>query len=268
MLLVAVKLTLQTILFILFLVMYGLPAIEKLKKQSTIVITTSHHTNGIQAPSITISARNKSTGIGWKEKSPAIMDDENIILHQCRNFSSVEDCLNFETFSWPDFIKDTLLGFETRTSLMNDTKIWSPDFTLTKSGRSFTFHPEIMIGPDYHKDQLIILLDKNFEYDIFVHNKNYFILKDEITGTLPATYIKLVPDSSNNYKFFYLITSTEHKEKNVPEDPCVEDENYNFAVCVKESLARKVGCRPSWDIWSDQTVTNCTKIAEHRLIII
>ena len=133
MLLVAVKLTLQSILLILFLIMYGLPAIEKLKRQSTIVITTSHHTNGIQALSITISVRNKSTGIGWKEKSPTIMDDENIILHQCRKFSSVEDCLSFETFSWPKFIKDTLLGFETRTSLMNDTKIWSPDFNVANN---------------------------------------------------------------------------------------------------------------------------------------
>ena len=52
----------------MFLYMYGVPAIEKLQRQSTIVIKTRNHTNGIEAPSITISARNNQTGIGWRKR--------------------------------------------------------------------------------------------------------------------------------------------------------------------------------------------------------
>ena len=68
--------------------------------------------------------------------------------------------------------------------------------------------------------------------------------------------------TSLDEKFF--TKSVIGQDLNVPEDPCVEDDQYNFGVCVKESLARQVGCRPSWDVWSDQTIRNCTEIDEHR----
>ena len=56
---VAVKLIIQIILFGLFLCMYGFPAFKKMEKQSTVVIKTKNHTDGIPVPSITILAINK-----------------------------------------------------------------------------------------------------------------------------------------------------------------------------------------------------------------
>ena len=131
--------------------------------------------------------------------------------------------------------------------------VWKPDFTYVRYGRSYTFHPERKIGPEDDKDQLIILLDNNYCYDIFVHEKNFFILNDNRCA-LPSNYYKLIPDASNHSKVVYKISVTQHIELNVPEDPCMEDDQYDFGVCVKESLARQVGCRPSWDVWSDQTL--------------
>ena len=79
-------------------------------------------------------------------------------------------------------------------------------------------------------------------------------------------YEKLIPDVSNGYKVYFTISATQHIERNVPEDPCVEDEDYKFHVCVKRNLARKLGCQPSWDVrWTEnQTIPNCTEISEHR----
>ena len=139
--LVVVKLNLQVLLFGIFLYMYGLPAVEKLNKQSTIVIKTRRNTNGIEAPSITISARNRTNLLGWKRKSAAIRRTKtnDMIVHQCENFSSVEECLNSETFHRSDIIKDTLVGFERKLSLMDKERIWSSDFTYVRSGRSYTY---------------------------------------------------------------------------------------------------------------------------------
>ena len=120
-----------------------------------------------------------------------------------------------------------------------------------------------MIGPDAKEEQLIIQLDNINTYEIFVHETNFFILNENCC-VLPSTYVRLIPNVSNSSNVYYRISATQHQELNRPKDPCVEDEQYNFSVCVKESLARKVGCRPSWDIWSDQTIKNCTKIEEHR----
>ena len=58
-----VKLILQLLLFALFLYMYGLHALERLDKKSTIVIKTRINTDGIEAPSFTISARSRSTAL-------------------------------------------------------------------------------------------------------------------------------------------------------------------------------------------------------------
>ena len=262
-----VKLILQVVLFGIFLYMYGEPAIAKLAKQSTIVIKERAHTNGIGAPSITISARGRDSLLGWKKKSAAITraKTNDMIVHQCRNFSSVEECLNSETFNRSDVIKDTLVGFERRLSLMNKDKIWSSDFTYVRSGRSYTVHPEMLIGPLDDRDQIIVLLDNNYAYDIFVHEKNFFMLNDN-RCTFPSVNFKIVPKASDNYRFYHKISATQHMELNVPEDPCVEDTQYSFAACVKENLAKKIGCRPSWDVWSDQKRNVCTKIEQHRCL--
>ena len=91
--LVVLKLILQLLLFALFLYMYGIAALERLDKKSTIVIKTRKNTDGIQAPSFTISARSRSTGMGWKEKLISNQHSNDTIVHQCKDFDTIEQCL-------------------------------------------------------------------------------------------------------------------------------------------------------------------------------
>ena len=263
----AVKLILQLLLFALFFYMYGLHALERLNKKSTIVIKTGKNTGGIAAPSFTISARSRSTGMGWKEKQITNARSNDTLVHQCKDFETVEQCLDSQTFKQSEIIKGALLGYERKLSLMEDEGVWEEDFTYVRFGRSYTFQPNIRIGPEDDKEQLILLLNNKYIYDIFVHEKNFFILNDNRCA-LPSNYFRLIPDASNHSKFFYKISATLHIELNIPEHPCVEDKQYNFGVCVKENLAQQVGCRPSWDVWSNQTIRNCTDIEEHRWVFL
>ena len=79
---------------------------------------------------------------------------------------------------------------------------------------------------------------------------------------IPSTQIRVVPNETVNS--FYRISVIEHLELNLSNDPCEEDEDYDYRACVKESLAKKVGCRPSWDRWSDQRRNICTQLHQHR----
>ena len=36
-------------------------------------------------------------------------------------------------------------------------------------------------------------------------------------------------------------------EMNVPDDPCIEDPDYNYKEWIKESVSKRVGCRTKWD---------------------
>ena len=55
----------------------------------------------------------------------------------------------------------------------------------------------------------------------------------------------------------YDITVTEHHFINRPEQPCEEEEDYDFLECVKTSQAKMVGCRPPWDSWSPLNIPLC-----------
>ena len=135
--------------------MYGLPALDRLNTKSTIVIKTRSNTEGIQAPSLTISARSRTNGMGWKKKHIS-HDDNDTFVHQCKGFATVEQCLDSQTFASTDFIRGTILGYEKKLSLTEGEDVWKPDFTYVRYGRSYTFHPERRIGPVDDIDQLII----------------------------------------------------------------------------------------------------------------
>ena len=69
--------------------------------------------------------------------------------------------------------------------------------------------------------------------------------------------------------YYYMITLTKHKRLNLDERPCEEDPSYNFNTCIKEKLSENVGCRLSWDRWSQQEREICTadqQIREHGKI--
>ena len=113
------KLGLQLCLFTAFLYLYGLPALERLDRKRTMVLESRKKTNGIEAPSITIVAQSPETGMGWKvttdESTTAPRND--ILKIQCKTFRNVEQCLHANSFAKSDFIKDILVGY--------DSKIWS-----------------------------------------------------------------------------------------------------------------------------------------------
>ena len=253
------KSLLQLILFIVFISMYAFPAVDRFLKQETIVLKSLKKTQGIPAPSITIVAYSPATRIGWKVK-PKESFRRSITSH-CKKYSDFEECVDTETFKGFDFIKDTFIGYDKKMSLGATEEIWQSDLTLVHRGKSYTLDPQIRMGPNPSLEQLFVLLDHAFTYIIQVHDKNFFIINENQWG-IPMSTVRKNPNKSVDS--FYEISVTEHVELNLPSDPCEEDENYEFRVCVKESLAKKIGCRPSWDRWSDQTRNICTKIEQHR----
>ena len=259
------KIILQLFLFTVFLFLYGLPALKRLDRKRTIVLESRKKTDGVKAPSITIVAQSPETGMGWKVTSNESREAprNDILKVQCKNFQSVEQCLDADLFAKTDFIKDVLVGYDSKISILDAGHLWKSDFTYVKYGWTYTVNPNIKIGPNAGKDQILLLLNCSFIYDINIHQKNFFVMNYN-QMSLPFIHKKMNPHRSEN--LFYKMSATEHIELNVPEDPCEDDENYEFTVCVKNNLANKVGCRPSWDVWSDKRRNVCTEVDQHRLL--
>ena len=114
------------------------------------------------------------------------------------------------------------------------------DFTNVRYGRTYTLNLDRRMGPDYNKDEIILLLDPKLIYSVILHDKRFFVMSENPYG-IPSIYIKIDPNSTAGP--LYTIDVTHHKNLNVPDSPCEEDTEYDFSLCVKRSLSKKMGCR-------------------------
>ena len=44
-----------------------------------------------------------------------------------------------------------------------------------------------------------------------------------------------------------MFKATRHEKMNLPQHPCVNDPDYNFAHCVQKTIVKKTGCLPFWN---------------------
>ena len=234
------KILLEIGLFLIFLFDYGLPSTNKYLDEKTIRIKSREETGGIEAPSITISVINPDIRLGWLNKSQDISHHNDTLRLQCLGFSNISECIRRKTYEQADFIKDIIMGYEEKVSLLRTGAELAEDFTNVRSGRTYTLNPDRRIGPDYNKDEMILLLDQNLIYDVFLHDKRFFLTSENPYG-IPSLYIKIDPRST--FPPLYTIDVTRHKNLNVPESPCEENTKYDFSLCVRKSLSRKMGCR-------------------------
>ena len=96
---------LHLFLFVLFLVFFGIPTVHKYLAKETIVISSVEETNGIEAPAITIIARQTNdmgSSLGWKtvDDNMSSIQDFNMVDH-CKEIglSNVEACVSKDTFN-------------------------------------------------------------------------------------------------------------------------------------------------------------------------
>ena len=123
------------------------------------------------------------------------------------------------------------------------------------------------LAPTYD-DFLIFHLDKNFVYQIWLHDENFFIPHVNPLG-FPSKFWRFKFERQNNESRnepgkFHLITLTKQRKLNLDRSPCEEDPLYSFATCTKEKLSERIGCRLPWDRWSQQDRKVCESEKEFQ----
>ena len=220
---VAVKLIIQIILFGLFLCMYGFPAFKKMEKESTVVIKTKNHTDGIPLPAITIRTVDVQRRSRIREKCFT------------RN-NSVEDCIQANTQNLSAILKGVRYGYLDRETHPLDKDSYSEDFTSSKRGRLYTIHVPIIIGTDDSKFQFFLVLFPRF-VQIMVHDPNFFVHNYNPMG-LPT--LQTIFDVNKTFSHYYRLALIEMQEIDTSMDPCNTDTSYNFNSCVRKFVATKV----------------------------
>ena len=256
----------QIILFVLFLVFFGIPSIEKYLDKQTIMVSSEEQTNGIEAPAITLVAlKKRGVPTGWKSVNKDLNYQSFVMIHHCQamNFTDMDICQKNDTYERGDFLMSAALGFfkENSTSLLNESSMWTEDMAVTYYGRHFTLNPSMTMTKTPHH-AFIFQVDKSFGYYVWLHDENFFIVNQNPFGLPSKLWIITGNELSGKNGLYHEITLTKHKKLNLDRRPCEEDPKYSFLTCTKEKLSEKVGCRLPWDRWSKQDRAICT--AEHE----
>ena len=168
----------------------------------------------------------------------------------------VVDCVREKTFPLNSSIKDA--GHPLAFHSMINESFWTSTMLTVPFGLCHTFRYPGNIGDDFYKDSFYFILSTNFNYKIIIHDPLFYHL---IFNSLifPRIWIEYKRGENLMSDRFELtgISVTEHHLLNRPEQPCEEEEDYDFLQCVKTSQARSVGCRPPWDIWSPRSFPLC-----------
>lgn len=177
---------LQLILITIFLVYFGLPAMGKFMERKVMVVESKREVEGIPAPTITVNARNLTTRRGWKGKKNCF----NLPIEE-----SLESCIKEETFGFTDVVKDVILGYTAKRSLVQSESLTVRESVTSWGGKYFTLLPAEVLGPNYHDQMLLLSLYHGFIYKLFISDPNYFVLTSNPVY-LPTIMKTVNPNSS------------------------------------------------------------------------
>ena len=213
------------LLFLLFMVLFGIPTVQKFQRQETIFISSRKLTNGIEAPAVTILALNNDTGYGWKSKtnttsSASSRFKHSFLLEHCKEINQTFDtCVFKDTFKLTEILTSATFGGNAFSKKSLNISSWTMGVANTDNGRHYTWNLQRIISPVV-ADVIVISAQRKFKFSIYVHDINFFTLSANPLGP-PRAYWEFNGNlKPSHYQELVLI---KHQRLNLPHKPCMED---------------------------------------------
>ena len=244
------KFIVQTILFGIFLIYFGLPALQRYEEQKVIVTVDEVETDGIPAPAVTLCGKNNKTGV-WRE-----MSNWTSVLDQCNSSDNMLACIESKAWKRKDIVPSAIQGIDKNEDLTHHT-MWT-SYIFNFLGNCFIFTSDMIMKVNYTMNDLLFELNRNLQYNVYIHSSDYFILTDNPTIS-KVIYEQIYPPQDCNK--YTTIVMEEFYELNHPKDPCEENQLYSFIACMDETISRKVGCSLQK---KSQRAPKCTTVEQYR----
>ena len=187
--------------------------------------------------------RLECSSAGWKTPPLQGQAFSDYVMTFCNksNMDEVLHCVRSNTFSFNESLKDARFNMARRESVMSDA-MWSPIMDTVYYGTCHTFQYPDKVFADMVSDGFLFYLDPSLSYRIIFHDPKFYHV---VSNTLTFPRIWLEYKAGQNMKAghyeWYYITVTQHHLLNRPEQPCEEEEQYDFLQCVKtrETISRR-----------------------------
>ena len=173
----SLRVFLQIALLFIFLIFFGVPAIQKFQKKETILVSSKKFTNGIEAPALTIMGFDND-GLGWKKPQDGLDSWASFKFDEhCAklNMTTIEECIENDTYHLTDVMKGAGYGMDS-SPLNSSTLFWTQDLTTPNMGKHFKFKSQKGVLTSNNEDLLVTFLQKNVSPSVFVHDENFFLV--------------------------------------------------------------------------------------------
>ena len=95
---------------------------------------------------------------------------------------------------------------------------------------------------------------------MWIHDPDFYLASVN-NDVLPSIYLTLEDQSENPQHVWLYVRAVYHSLLDRPGHRCQQDPLYSFTACIRNSLARRVGCRLPWDPWAVSTLhPACTRV--------
>ena len=204
-------------------------------------------------PAITVCAYS-ANNTGWKGATFRFMG----LNFTCpedfeRGFDYLTECVKNKTYSLKETIDLDAMALTNQISFQSDSidpKLWKSSITSSKMGMCHTL---AYLEPISLETQLRVAMKG--EFTVFLHDPSVFVLKSD---NFFVPHLTLNGPSGEGYKL-KVVTKKRMNRKGIFE--CQSDPGYSYSECVKESVAKKIGCNGPWvdHIVDSLPVCNSTK---------
>ena len=253
---------------VLFVLLFGYPSIQTYLKGSIIEESGLFHDDVLEYPAITFCVDQVDA---WKENNGEQNVSANYrstLLRKCNSMAAkmVPSCIEKRTYSRNEIILKSSTKVQKLpnvASTMNTSTFWSEDFSMSDFGTCFTFQLPVLKEniTVFEAPQLWFALNSSLSYSLFIHDPNFFMLAVN-PQTIPQIQ-KAVPKSLNSHGLIWqYISTTKHVHMNRADNPCNENPAYQLLLCIKESVIKRIGCRPEWEKKMMLNFPTCEKMEE------
>ena len=165
------------------------------------MVQTTKDTDGIPAPAFSIFPYNMNNSAF--RLSPEEMEE------MYKSDLPCDDYLTKKTFNQSEAIIDIFRGYTRKMSILKQKHIVKEELTRPSFGRYYVVKPTFRIGTNDDLDQIFIVLFRNLQYIMYVHDPRFYL--GFYNPSIPMIRKIVVPDDTVG-KYYNLIL-TEVKEK-------------------------------------------------------
>ena len=158
------------------------------------VVQTTKDTDGIPAPAFSIFPYNMNNSAF--RLSPEEMEE------MYKSDLPCDDYLTKKTFNQSEAIIDIFRGYTRKMSILNQKHIVTEELTRPSFGRYYVVKPTFRIGTNDDLDQIFIVLFRNLQYIIYVHDPRFYL--GFYNPSIPMIRKIIVPDDTVG-KYYNLI---------------------------------------------------------------